>query len=47
MEIYQAQQERLKSIPEGDEAAIEAEIVEPARRSKHLVQIMRATGPDP
>lgn len=39
-EIYQAQQERLKSIPEGDEAAIEAEIVDLARRSNHLVRIL-------
>jgi hypothetical protein len=39
-EIYQAQQERLKSIPEGDEAAIEAEIVALSRRSKHLVRIL-------
>ncbi len=39
-EIYQAQQERLKSISEGDEAAIEAEIVELARRSKHLLRIL-------
>jgi alkylated DNA nucleotide flippase Atl1 len=39
-EIYRAQQERLEKIAEGDEAAIEAEIVELARRSRHLERIL-------
>ncbi|MEU4603764.1 DUF262 domain-containing protein [Kribbella sp. NPDC023972] len=39
-EIYRAQQERLEGIDDGDEAAIEAEIAELARRSRHLERIL-------
>jgi alkylated DNA nucleotide flippase Atl1 len=38
-EVYRAQQERLEQVPD-DEAAIEAEIVELARRSRHLERIL-------
>ena len=39
-EIYRAQQERLESIAPDDEAALEQEIVELARRSRHLERIL-------
>jgi alkylated DNA nucleotide flippase Atl1 len=46
-EIYRAQQERLEDLPE-TEAAIEAEIAELARRSRHLERILNpAAEPDP
>src|SRR5690242_5160836 len=46
-EIYRAQQERLEQLPR-TEAAIEAEIGELARRSRHLERILNpATEPDP
>jgi len=39
-EIYRAQQERLETIPQEDEAAVEREIVELARRARHLERIL-------
>ncbi len=38
-EIYRAQQERLESLP-NDEATVEREIIELARRSRHLERIL-------
>jgi len=40
-EIYRAQQERLEQISTADEAGVEREIVELARRSRHLERILR------
>ena len=40
-EIYRAQQERLEQISSADEAGVEREIVELARRSRHLERILR------
>ena len=46
-EIYRAQQERLESLP-ATEAAVEAEVAELARRSRHLERILHpAAEPDP
>jgi uncharacterized protein with ParB-like and HNH nuclease domain/alkylated DNA nucleotide flippase Atl1 len=47
-EIYRAQQERLDEIPKTEEAPIEAEIAELARRSRHLERILNpVTEEDP
>ncbi len=39
-EIYRAQQDRLEKIPQHDEAAVEREIIELARRARHLERIL-------
>lgn len=39
-EIYRAQQERLEPIPADDEASVEQEIFELARRARHLERIL-------
>ena len=47
-EIYRAQQERLESVAPDDEAALEQETIELARRSRHLERILHPSRePDP